>query len=184
MVDVGYQKPSNAILVAGHPLVQYLKVEDATNMYAGRLVKQGTNDDDVSVADVWALNSMAVGWLGYEHTDKKHRPATVDTIYLVDSQAAVLNGGGFVIVAALQASQGTLKKGDALVMGTNGCVKKASAVVGTIPTGTTQVLSHSATLQTLTMTGGIEADGPIVAYAEETIADVAAITDIMVRSVI
>jgi len=184
MVDVGVgPKPTNQILVSGYPLKQILKVEAATNMYAGRLVIQGTYDDDVTVAGVYALNSMAVGWLGYEDTIKKHRPATVDTIYLINAQAAVLNGGGFVLVAALQASQGTLKKGDALVMGTSGCVKKAAVATAVVASGTTAVTSTSAQ-PTITATGTYGADGPIVAYAEETVADIAEIVDIMVRSVI
>jgi len=184
MADVGVgPKPTNKIIVSGTPLTQILKVETATNMYPGRLVIQGTNDDDVTVGGAYALNSMAVGWLGYEDTIKKHRPATVDTIYLQDAQVAVHNGGGFVIVAALQASQGTLKKGDALVMGTAGCVKKAAVATTVVASGTTAVTSTSAQ-PTITSTGTFGADGPIVAYAEETIADVAAITDIMVRSAI
>lgn len=98
MADVGYgPKPSNQILVAGTPLVQILKVETATNMYPGRLVKKGTNDDDVVVND----GSTAIGWLGYERTIKKYRPSTVDTIYAGDEQAAVLHGNHFVIVGSL-----------------------------------------------------------------------------------
>jgi hypothetical protein len=178
MVDVGYQKPSNAILVAGTPFKQTLKVENAANMYPGRLVIQGTNDDDITVAGVYALNAMAVGWLSYEQTTKKYRPATVDTIYLVNAQAVVLNGGGFIVVAALAASQGTLKKGDALVMAADGTLKKAAVIqitasgAGNITDGQTPG------------SGSLGDDGPIVAYAEESIADVAAIQDIMVRSVI
>ena len=180
MADVGVgPKPTNQILVSGYPLHQVLKVETATNMYPGRLAIQGTNDDDVTVAGVFAVNSMAVGFLGYENTIKKHRAATVDTIYLVNAQADVMNGGGFVIVAALQASQGTLKKGDALVMGTNGCLKKAAAA--TVSSGATAVTAHEAQA---TIIGSLPADGPIIAYAEETIADIAEIVDIMVRSVI
>lgn len=180
MVDVGVgPKPTNKIIVSGSPLTQILKVETATNMYPGRLVIQGTNDDDVTVAGAFAVNSMAVGWLGYEDTIKKHRPATVDTIYLQDAQVAVHNGGGFIIVAALAASQGTLKKGDALVMAADGTVAKAAA--STVSSGATAVVAHEATA---TITGSTGSGGPIVAYAEETIANVAAITDIMVRSVI
>lgn len=178
MADVGYQKPTNAMLVAGNPLIQTAKVEVADNMYPGRLVIQGTSDDDVSVAGVFAVNSMAVGWLGYEQTTKKHRPATVDTIYLVNAQVAVLNGGGFVIVAALAASQGTLKKGDALVMGADGTLVKA-AVITIAASGSGNITDGQTP-----GAGSLGDAGPIVAYAEETIANVAAITAIMVRSVI
>jgi hypothetical protein len=177
VVDAGYKKPSNRILVAGEPLVQHLKIENATNMYPGRLVMQGTLDDEVLVADAFAVNSMAVGFLGYEQTQKGDRPADVDTLYTINKQAAVLNGGGFVIVAALQASQGTLKKGDALVMGTAGCLAKA-AVSTVVASGAAHVTDAQVN------TGTFGSAGPVVAYAEETIADIAEIADIMVRSII
>lgn len=184
MVDVGLVKPSNQILVSGEPLIQILKTEGTmTYMIPGYLVIQGTNDDDCLIAGVWALNSMAIGWLGYEHTAEANRPADRDTAYLVNKQVAVLNGGGFVLVGRLQASQGTLKKGDALVMGTNGCVAKATAATATIAAGTTTLKSVT-NVGPIAMGGGIHAQGPIVGFAEETVADIASIADIMVRSII
>jgi len=47
--DSGLTKPTNQIVVAGDPRAEIYKVETATNMYAGRLVIKGTNDDDVIV---------------------------------------------------------------------------------------------------------------------------------------
>lgn len=119
MADVGYQKPTNAIVVDGGNMhVQTMKVELVANMYPGRLVKKGTGDDD---AVINAGEGTAIGWLGYEQTIKKYRPATVDTIYLgadsspsVATQAAILHGPGMVIVGSLPASQ-TIVKGDMLV---------------------------------------------------------------------
>lgn len=109
MTDVGYgPKPTNKIVVAGEPLVQILKVETATNVYPGRLVKKGTNDDDIVVG----TSSTVVGWAGYERTIKKYRPATVDTIHTINSQIPVLHGGHFVIVGSW--AGGTCSKGDLL----------------------------------------------------------------------
>lgn len=110
MADVGYgPKPTNKIIVAGQPLTQILKVETVANVYPGRLVKKGTNDDDIVVGTASVEN---VGWAGYENTIKKHRPATVDTIYLINAQIAVEHGGGFIIVGSW--AGGTCKKGDLL----------------------------------------------------------------------
>jgi hypothetical protein len=50
MVDEGYVKPSNSIVVAGSPVIQTMKVETATSMYPGRFVIKGTNSDDAIVA--------------------------------------------------------------------------------------------------------------------------------------
>lgn len=152
MADVGYgPKPTNQILVAGYPLVQILKVETVANMYPGRLVKKDTNDDDIEVC---GAAGVALGWLGYERTIKKHRPATVDTIYTVNAQAAVLHGGGFVIVGRLASGQ-NVAKGARLMAAANG-----------------------------ELSGGTVGTHEIVAIAEESVDASAAAADIMVRSLI
>jgi len=110
-------KPTNAIVLDSQNMhIQTLKVETATNMYAGRLVKKGTNDDDVVVN---TAGGAAVGILGYEQTTKKHRPATVSTIYLVNAQAAVISGPGIVWVATADAGC-TPTKGMHMKAGANG----------------------------------------------------------------
>ena len=112
-VGASYTKPSNAILVDGIAgvQVQTMHIESATGMYAGNLVMKGANDNDIIVN---TGEGTAIGWLGYEQTQKKYRPATVDTIYLVDALAAVLNGPGICVVANLVAGQ-TIVSGDMLV---------------------------------------------------------------------
>lgn len=96
--DTSNVKPTNAIVVDSINLhAKTLKVENATSMYAGRLVKKGTNDDDMVVN----TGATAIGWLGYEQTAKKYRPATVDTIYVVNAYAAMINGPGIKLVASL-----------------------------------------------------------------------------------
>jgi len=152
MADVGYGPvPTNKIIVAGQPLTQILKVETATSVYPGRLVKKGTNDDDIVVN---TAAGAAVGWAGYENTIKKHRPATVDTIYLINAQIAVEHGGHFVIVARLQTGQ-TITKGELL----------AAGATGTVQTGTAG--THH-----------------IVAIAEESVTTTSSESDIMVRSLL
>lgn len=153
MVYTGHIKPINTIVAAGNPLVQELKVETDTNMYPGRLVQKGTGDDDIIVSDS-AVGDDLVGWLGFEQTAPVFRPSTPDTIYVADAQAAVLNGGGFIIVACLATSQ-TIAKGEALT----------SAAAGMVATS------------------DLTAEA-IVAYAEESVTTTDTAKDIMVRSVI
>jgi hypothetical protein len=172
MADVGYQKPSNSILVAGNPLVQYLKVETATNMYPGRHVIKGTNDDDIVVGTAAAGKSFAktVGWLGYEHTIKKHRPATVDTIYAGDEQAAVLSGP-IVIVARLKSGESVVK-GDRLYAQANG-------EVALLPDG-----DLNATFSDTEVEAELAYAKSVIAIAEETVDASGGAADIMVRSLI
>ena len=107
----GIQKPTNKIVAsaARPPMIQELKVEAATNMYPGRLVKPGTNNDDMVVGDA----SKAIGWLGFEDTAPAYRPSTVDTIQVINDQAAMLNGGGFNPVGSL-ATPCVVTRGDPL----------------------------------------------------------------------
>lgn len=153
MVYTGHIKPVHKIIAAGKPLVQELKVENATNMYPGRLVKKGTADDDVVVSDGTDGGDI-VGFLGYEQTAPVFRPSTVDTIYVINDQAAVLNGGGFVIVARLASGQ-TITKDDELTGAADGEV--TAATIGT---------------------------NKVIAYAEESVDAAGSALDIMVRSVI
>lgn len=118
----GVQRPTNKIVAAGTPLVQELSVETATNMYPGRLVKTGTDSDEVVVNDA-ATNTTVVGWLGYEHTNPNYRKADTTTTYAEGDQVAVLNGGKFVILAD---ALGATPKGTPLTGGAGGKVTAMS----------------------------------------------------------
>jgi hypothetical protein len=107
----GNKKPTNKILVGGIPMVEELKIETVTNMYPGRLVTKGTNDDDI-IVDTAVLPPY--GWLGYEQANPAFRPASVDTIYTAaEDLVPVLNGGGFKLVGSL-AAPFSVNKGDML----------------------------------------------------------------------
>lgn len=154
MADVGVgPKPTNQILVDGRAgvSVQILKVETAANMYPGRLVKKGTNDDDAVVA---TAASACIGWIGYLNTIKKYRPATVDTIHVINDQASILSGPGIILVGYLELGA-NVSKGARLTMG---------AIGG--------------------LSGGTVGTDDIVAVAEESVDASAAAADIMVRSMI
>src|SRR5574343_297171 len=122
MVDSGFQTPTNRVVERGTPFVIEAEVETATNMYAGRLVMGGTTAAEVVVCD--GATKPAVGWLGWEDTAGEYRPATVDTIYTVNSMASVLFGGKFVINAKLAVGF-VAKRGDLLVPWGDGCVAPA-----------------------------------------------------------
>jgi len=131
-------KPTNKIVLDSQNCHrQTCKIETVATMYAGRLVKKGTNDDDIQI--VAAATDTIIGWLGYEQTTKKHRPATVDTIYLVNAQAAVLSGPGMVLVGTLAIAGVTCVKGTRLKAAPDG-----------------------------TLSGGVDGTDHIVAIAEES----------------
>jgi hypothetical protein len=159
-------KPSNKIVQNGvPPFVDIMKVEVAANMYPGRLVKKGTNDDDVVV--VAAATDKMTGWLGYEQTSKKYRPATVDTIYVIAHQAAVLSGGGFRIVASMANGTAAQIKGTTLIGAAAGEVTVAAAISASWGTsGGTSVLNSTST-PSITMAGSIPPGGRLVAVLME-----------------
>lgn len=144
--------PTNKLVLDSTNLhMQTKNVETATNVYPGRLVIQGTNDDDITVC---GSAGEALGWAGYEHTAKKYRPATVNTIYTTSDKIAVINGPGIILVGSLASGQ-TVDKGSRLMAAANG--ELSGATVGT----------HE-----------------VVAIAEQSVASTAAGTDIIVRSLI
>ena len=103
----GVQRPTNKIVASGTPLVQELRVSNASEMYPGRLVKAGETTDEIIVND--AATTNAYGFIGYEQTNPNFRPSTISTQQVIEDQVAVLNGGGFTILAGYS--------GDAVVKG-------------------------------------------------------------------
>lgn len=155
MSEVAQVAPVNKLVWDSTNLhVETKVVETVGNMFPGRLVARGTGDHDVLVC---AAAGHAQGWLAYEHTDKQNRPATVNTIYLVNANAAIIYGAGIGLVGRL-APGSTVTKGERLTMAAAGML--TPAVIGT---------------------------DDVVAIAEESVttgAGAADDADIMVRSVI
>lgn len=114
--------PTNKIVAAGKPLVEEARVETVANVYPGRLLLQGTNVDDIKVAD--DVSGNFVGWAGYEHTAPAFRPSTIGTIYVVEDKISVLKGGGFVILA--RAGGALASKGIPVKWATGGTVAEWS----------------------------------------------------------
>ena len=100
MVDLGYKKPLNDVIIGESPRRVDLNVETATDMYPGRLATKGTTDFDLKVAT--ALLPLA-GWLGYKEANSAAKPATRDTIYVADKVAPLHRGGGFPVRSKLAA---------------------------------------------------------------------------------
>ena len=155
--------PANAIVASGQPKIQYLYVETASEMYPGRFVKKGTNDNDI---DVCGAGGKSIGVLGYEQASKKYRPTNKLTAYGAGDYAPVLTGPGVVVLLEVANGQ-TIVKGDKLVVAANGMVALASAAAP--PSGSEPVLSTSAQP---TMAGPMPTAGMIVAKAEESVTTV------------
>jgi hypothetical protein len=99
MVDSGYNTPAGRVVVRGKaPRVIGKNVGVATSMYPGRLVVREATDYDVKVADGVL---PPVGWLGFEDANGIAKPASPASIYTIDTEAPVLSGGGFAILAKL-----------------------------------------------------------------------------------
>lgn len=123
MVDIGYIVPTDKIVLAGERSTTEREVEDATNMYPGRLVLKGTTDNEIKVSGADGL--LGVGFLGYEDTPIMYRPANRDASYNAADRAAVLTGPGMILYAALKESE-TVVWGDELVGAADGKLKKVT----------------------------------------------------------
>lgn len=111
-------QPTNKITVDSKNLhIQTKKVETVDNVYPGRMVKKGTNDDDIQVCT--AKTDMAIGYVGYTETAKKYRPATIDTIQVQYDQVTVCNGPGVIFLGLLEKGA-TVVKGRILILGAIG----------------------------------------------------------------
>jgi len=152
--ETGQVQPTNKIVVdSTNCHHQTKKVETATNMYPGRMVIKGTNDDDVIVG---TSGGAVYGWIGYNDTNKKYRPANISTIQEANDQIDIINGSGIIVLAWLLSGE-TVTKGAQLVSADGGYVQAYA-------------------------TGG--SDDLITSLAEESVASTDTTTRILVRSLI
>jgi hypothetical protein len=150
MTLTGYQTPNFKIVMGGQPLVQRLEVENATNMYPGRLVIKGTNDSDIIVAD--GVGSP-LGWLGYEQPGD-NPPDNITSLYSVGAEAPVLSGAGGLLQMPLGlAAKTTAVKSDVLLSWADGQVVPGSWLGGRL--GVRIPFSKSTTeVSTITLPAG------------------------------
>jgi hypothetical protein len=95
MVDTGYPAPAGKIVVRGEPPIRINKnIGVATEMYPGRLTVRELTDYDIKVGDGIL---PPIGFLEFERSPLSTRPANIDSIYTVDTEAAVIKGGGYAI---------------------------------------------------------------------------------------
>lgn len=165
MAQLGFTKPNNDVIQGEPPFTEYLKVETATEMNPGRLVKKGTTDYDVVV--VAAAIDRSIGWLGYGKAHASFKPTNRDTAYAANDEVPVHVGSGFRVRATLITGNNVVK-GARLVPAANGKLAAAIAMEVVVPSGAVAVTS-SAAQPTLTKTGSDMPGGPIVAIADESV---------------
>lgn len=114
--------PSSKIILSGTPTKsEEAKVETATGMVPGVLVKKGSTDDDVVVGT--AVTNIT-GVLGWEETNPLQRPADFDTAYAANARAKIHRGGGFEFYGWLGTGcTADITKGDPLIADASGCMK-------------------------------------------------------------
>ena len=123
--DASNVHPTGAIVVGGkNKTVSTKKIETVANVYPGRLLMKGTNDDDVVVCD--GSTAAPCGWAEYLDTTKKYRPATIATIYVVNDLIAQINGPGMRLMAKLGDSA-VVTVGMLLTSAAAGCLTPATA---------------------------------------------------------
>ena len=113
--------PTSKIILSGIPMkTEEAKVETATTMIPGRLVKKGSTDDDIVVG---TAVSNITGVLGWEESNPLQRPVDFDTAYTVNTRAKVHSGGGFEFYGWLGTEcTAAITKGDPLLPGASGCM--------------------------------------------------------------
>jgi hypothetical protein len=95
MVDTGYIVPTGNLIVKGRPSnIVYKNCGTVANAYPGRLVVKEDTEYDVKVSD-GVLPPL--GYIGYEQQAIQYQVASKETINVVDTELAVLSGGGFTI---------------------------------------------------------------------------------------
>jgi hypothetical protein len=109
------------------------------------------------------------------------KPATVDTIYVVNDRIPVVSAKGSLVRATLATSQ-TITRGEALVATSAGMVVSASAIAATVGSGSATASAVDATRPTVTVTGSVPAGGRIVGYADQSVTTTSATASIIVRS--
>jgi hypothetical protein len=178
--ELGYTVPTNKIIVfnpyAKLP-TQTCKVQTATNMIPGHLVKRNSTSDADIIVNTAA--NTPIGWLGYEETNPKYTTlaATAMAItdaYAVDAIPAVHNGPGVVWKGWLADGQ-TCYKGSELVAAANGEMSVAASIS---LTETASSKHHSASA------GSIPVGGSVIAIAEMYAAPSGAKGAIAARSLI
>ena len=118
--ETGQVRPNNKIVVdSTNCHHQTKKVETAANVYPGRLVITGTNDDDVITG---TSGGAVYGWIGYEQVHKNYRPINISTIHVIADQTQIIDGSGIILLAWLLSGE-TVVKGSRLIAAAGGFVQ-------------------------------------------------------------
>ena len=101
MIGEAYvRKPEGKVINRGEPLVVTEKVLTASAV-AGSLMVADGNDYKTKKSDG---SRMPAGWLSYEHTDYRFRPASLEDSFAEGDTVAVVAGGNFEVYAFVSGS--------------------------------------------------------------------------------
>jgi hypothetical protein len=164
------------VVIAGNPVIEELNVEVTTNVKPGRLVKKGTDADDVIA--MAAVTDKPAGWVGWdaEGAHPSTSPATRDTAYAADKKAPIWYGPGTIGVAKLASGQNVTK--DTPLVPASGSpyeLAAASNIAAAEQAGTRHVGATS---------GSFPPGGLIVALAKENCDASSGAKDIIIESLI
>lgn len=168
----GYTAPVNKVIVfnpyAKLP-TRMMKVQTNTSMIPGNLVKRYSTTDNQIIVNT--VNNPPLGFLGYEDTPLEYTTGAEMAItgtYAADDIVAVHNGPGVVWMGNVATHN---YPGDLLCAAASGELTTAAALAATIPAGGTTVTTATSSNPTITFTGAVPTQGPIVAIAEADIND-------------
>jgi hypothetical protein len=163
------------VVISGNPIIEELTVETGTGVKPGRLVKKGTDPDDVVV--LASVTDKPSGWVGWdaEGTHPSASPATRDTAYATGKKASIWYGPGTIGVGKLAAGQ-NVTKDTPLIPAANGELQAAATETATVTSGSSHVTS--------TLSGSFPPGGMIVALAKENCDASSAAKDIIFESLI
>jgi hypothetical protein len=170
------------VVIAGHPIIEEFTVEAGTGVKPGRLVKKGTDADDVIV--LAAATDKPSGWVGWdgEGTHPEASPATRDTAYATGKLGPVFYGPGTILVGKLASGQ-NVTKDTPLIPAANGELQAAANISATVPSGASPVTSTSAQ-PSMTMAGSFPPGGMIVALAKQNCNASGGALDIIIENLI
>jgi hypothetical protein len=125
--ETQFQEPAGTIVERGQPDIFVERtIETVANVYPGRELAQGTDEQDVIVNSGVKL---PIGYASYELTSDSYRKDETSTIYTALDKVVVTKGSGHVYMASIPAST-IIDQGDLVVNWGAGQVYPAAIING------------------------------------------------------
>lgn len=162
------------VVIGGKPVIEEFTVETGTGVKPGRLVKKGTDADDVVI--VAAATDKPSGWVGWDNEGAHPRtsPATRDTAYATGTLAPIVYGPGTILVGKLASGQ-NVTKDTPLIPAADGELQAASNIAAAESASTRHVGATA---------GSLPPGGMIVALAKQNCNATSAAQNIIIESLI